>query len=622
MTSNYQFEEIGNVNNGPGPQFNLHITQAMRRRRERRFIAAEEIHRRAQRFVEPRGYPFAAFSRSNTAVLAGSAEAGTRTTALMLLTERGTRHVDHLRVLDYRADDRESALDTAELRPQDRLLLDLCAADDSSVVALRSELETYQAAVGQARLVVLVRPNQVDLLADSLAALHIHVERPDGAQVLRAHLAAEGITPPDPLLATDRLARFLRSESTGGIAALARLVVKARDTKHGDNLADWLTEALAAQSERAAQARKLFSGQQGAADRALLTVAAFLPGAPVEALATAEAVFHEKTAIPAAQRHTLDGAHLAERMAAVNLRVDGHDRVEFADLALDGALRTHFWTYFPTLRDGVAAWVQEVAPSAVLPYSAKAELVDRFADVQLATGPAEPLRHLVRAWATGGHPDLAAQVLAIGLRHDGRSKEFRRYVYDWSRERELPEPLARVLIEACVEDIAPNQPPQALVRLRHLTRHSRTSIRDTALDALLGQVRQYGFQRWLLYHLRKYNFTEHDHAILANLDIPVRLAREHQARDNLLELWRQMLSSGTRAVPQEGLWTWIGRDPDLVVRACDGNPDLLNQLFVFTRERVRHAIDPEELRVAHDRAGELLRHIDAAPHVTTPEGQG
>ncbi|MFT7841093.1 hypothetical protein Q5530_33575 [Saccharothrix sp. BKS2] len=626
-TTSYDFHSTGNVNSGNGTQIN-HIHVPLRRRRESRVVADEEIRRLADRFVRPKRFPFDVFTRSSTAVLTGQDGSGRRTTALMLLTDVGKNDVDRLRVLDDRTDDPDNpAFDVEELRPGEPLLLDLCETDEGRVRELQPQLEFYRTAVAdkRARLVVVVRPDQVEHLAESLAALVVRFERPDGTAVLRAHLAPDHISLPDPLPAADRLREYLRDSAVGSIAALARLTVEARDTGRGASLTEWLSAALGARLERAAQAAKLFTDQQRASVRALLVVAAFLPGAPLEAMVSAEAVFGGMVKLPREDLHVLDGAHLAERMAQVSLRVDGRRTVEFTDLAMDSALRTHFWTYFPHLRERVEQWVQAVPSLPTMPYQAAADLLDRFAELLLVTGPPEPLMKLARRW-TGDDakrkPELAAQALAIGLRHDRWSKRFRDYVYLRSREHNLPVPFAQVLIAVCVDDIAPNQPPQALVRLHHFTRHNDRSVRSAAHDALIGSVERYGFQRWLLYRLVRGDLRETDRNILLDLVVPSHMANEHHMRRNLLNLWRRLFSVTTHDVPTAKLWEWIGRDPALVVEACGGRAALLNELFVLARTQIRHAEDPGALRTAVESAQTLLRHINTALHIGGSKGQG
>ncbi|NUT48326.1 MAG: hypothetical protein HOV94_13605 [Saccharothrix sp.] len=623
--TSYDFLGPANVNSGDGTQIN-HFHAPVRRRRALRFVADEEIRWLAARFVEPRQFPFDVFTRSNTAVLTGPSGSGRRTTALMLLTESGTSDVNRLRVLDDKTDDPDNpTFDVEELRPGERLLLDLCETDEGGVRELQAQLEHYRSLVAEreARLVIVVRPDQVEYLADSLAALVVPIERPDGAAVLRAHLAPDNVVLPNPPPASDRLQKYLRHSTLGGVAVLARLTVEARNTERGTNLAEWLSAALEAQHERAAQAAKLFTDHQRASTRSLLVVAAFLSGAPLEALVSAESVFHGMVKLTRDDRHVLEGAHLAERMAQVSLRIDGHRTVEFTDLAMDSALRNHFWIYFPDLRDRIARWVKAVASLPTMPYQAAADLLDRFADLLLITGPPDPLTTLARQWSVDAKrkPELATQALSIGLRHDKWSKAFREYIYLRSREHNLPAAFAHVLITACVEDIAPNQPPQALVRLHHFTRHNDGSVRTTAHNALIRTVERYGFQRWLLYRLVRGDLEEGDRDILLDLVVPPKMAHEHHTRRNLSTLWRRMFRNGTHAARPVRLWEWIGRDPALVVEACDGRPALLNELFLLARERVRSAEDPETRRAVVGTARTLLRHIDAALRISGSEGR-
>ncbi|GAA3019868.1 hypothetical protein [Actinokineospora globicatena] len=619
------FYQPENVNTGTGDQYNQTFNNfAPNEPRRQWFIAADEIRRRARTFIVPPGYPTNPFARSRTIVLVGTSEAGTRTAAFMVLTDKGTDHLDTLRVVDDRTDENGRALDPDELHDGERFLLDLCDSGDDRVAALRSELEAYQAvaAAKGATLVVIVHPDQVRHLPDSLAAVRVDIGRPDGTAVLRTHLAVEGIELPAELPRVHRLAHCLKSDSVGHIAELARYAVKARDLEPWKTVTDWLREAVAARLDRAAQAQKLFSGEQHAAQRALLVAAAFLPGAPIDTLVWAESALHNMIKVSPAEPHVLGGTHLAERMAAAHLRVAGHRTVEFTDVALDTALRGHFWTYFPTLRQEMVVWVRDVAISSHLSDQAAAGLADRFAEAQLSSGPAVPLWNLARWWAReGSRPELARRVMAAGLRDARWSMEFRRFVYLRSLESDRDAELARVLIDMCTQEIAPNQPTQAMVRLHHFARHTDAAVAAAAHKALIDLVLAQGYVLWLLDRLSTKEMDSVNLAILLALDLRSDQVG-HRTRRDLSVLWQRMFADSTRVVEPGVLWEWIGKDPGLVVSACAGRVALLNELYVLARDRVRREVDPVERKEAIARATTLQRLIDQAMHGTESGGRG
>ncbi|WP_026425768.1 hypothetical protein [Actinokineospora inagensis] len=627
INSNHDVNAPSNINSGTGPQHN-HFYAPQRRRREPRFFSTEEIRRLAGRFVVPPGFPADAFTRSSTILITGPNGAGKVTAALMLLTDRGSADVA-LRVLDDQAPDPDDpVLDANELRQDDRLLLNLCDVPESRVRELRPELEAYLAAVAraQARLVVVAGIRQLPWLPDSLVAQQRQIQRPDGTDVLREHLAAEGIRLPTTLSQLERLSDYLTG-SPYDIAELARTTVQARDHGDGDDPVAWLRSALAARLDRADQAANLFINHQEAGTRVLMATAAFLSGAPLDALVAAEAMFGRMVKLPRDDQHAMAGAHLAERMGEVGLHADGRRTVAFTQLEMDSALRTHFWTYFPDLRPTVELWVREVTGASVLPGETADNLLTRYADLLLTTGNGLRLTKLAEHWSTTPkrreHPELAARALRIGLRDPEWSGRFREFVYDRSRARDLKSEFAKVLITACEQDIAPNRPPQALVRLHHFTRHSDPDVRALAHDTLIRAVHRYGFQRWLLYRLcRSENLSDTDRAIVLDLQIPPAMAGEYHTRRNLLTLWQQIFRDTTRTDRPDLLWEWLGRDPELVIEACGGRANLLNELYLLARDQVRHAVDR---RSAVARANTVLRHVDAALGIddyTNERGQG
>ncbi|WP_086856145.1 hypothetical protein [Amycolatopsis lexingtonensis] len=621
VPSTYTFEGPGFVHGGTGDQHN-HFVLEMRRRRPAQFVAGEHIKWLAERFVWPAPLGRRALRDSRTLVLTGPEGSGRRSAALMCLTEQATLDAGRLRELSDRSEDDGPALDPADIRPGERLLLDLTHTDDHHVRELRRELEGFRAAVDDqdARLVVVIRREQRILLPESLIATVIPIDRPSGPEVFEAYLSAEGLSLPKPLPPLDAPAPFLATSPMREVVELASLTTAvARRTGRG-TLAEWAREAVAAHSERGEQAAALFREHQDPVLRALLVVSAFLPGATLDAMVEAEGAFSRLVNLPREEKHVLDGAYLAERMAMVRLHTDGRKAVEFKDLALDKAVRTHFWTYFPELRDKMSEWVAVVTALPNVGMPAASALADHYADQVLTTGPVSPLQDLARRWsANDGQKVLALQVLDAGLQHSTYSPEFRKFVYHRAKNPNTEAGFAEVLIEACTETIAPERPTQAMVRLHYFTGHSNPSVRALAHRRLLALVSARGFERWLLHRLATVSPRPTDSALLLALDIPARLAAERSAKTNLRVLWHRLLAEGISTLPEAPVQRWLDQHPALLVEACDGQVRLLSTLYAFARDQVDRAVDGEARQVRRESALTLQHFIDAAMAPVQPE---
>lgn len=621
VPNSYTFDGPGFVHGGTGDQYNYFVTE-MRRRRTARFVASEHTTWLARRFVRPDQLPEDALDKSHTLVLTGPEGAGRRSAALMCLTETAALDTGRLRELADRSEDGEPALDPDEIRPGERLLLDLTHTDELHVRELHRELEEFPAAVEHrnARLIVVIRREQRTLLPGSLAATVTPIDRPSGLAVFRKYLTAEGVRLPPSFQAPATLTPFLDASPMREIAELASLTAMAARKAGRGSVAEWAKEALAAHSERGEQAAALFREHQDPGLRALLVVSAFLPGAALDAMVAAEDAFGRIVHLPRDGKHALDGSYLAERMAKVRLHTDGRRAVEFQDLALDKAVRAHFWTYFPDLRAKMPEWVAAVTALPGVDASSAATLADHYAEQVLTTGPIGPLQDLARRWSA--HRDqkvLALQVLDAGLQDTRYSADFRKFVNHRARNPNTETGFAEVLIEACVETIAPDRPTQAMVRLHNFTGHNDASVRALAQSRLLALVRTRGFERWLLYRLATVHPRPADQALLLELDIPGSMAAERGTNAKLRLLWRRLLSEGIGTEPAELVPRWLDQHPALLVDACEGQVPLLGRLYALARDHVDRAADAEARQVRRESALKIHHLIDAAMAPTRSE---
>ncbi|WP_143261742.1 hypothetical protein [Allokutzneria sp. NRRL B-24872] len=615
----------GPSNTGSGSQINNFFNETQRRRREARRVANEHVRWLAERFVAPQRYPENALQRPGSIVLMGARGTGLRTAALMVLTQRGKIGLEQLRELSDVADGPgEQALDQGGLRDDERLLLDLTNTDDAKIVLLRAELDAYRAAVEskRARLVVVIRRDQEHLLRGSFTGLIVDLEPPNGSRLLQRHLHAAKIHVSLPLPAETgtetTLEDYLATASVRDIVGLARLTTEACATQPRGTPDTWLQAALNARSAQGGKAAELFQQSSDGNDRALLVVAGFLAGRPLEALIDAEASFQRLVGLPPDKTHVLNGRYLAQRMRDIGLRAEGERSVTFAEFGCDGAVRHHFWTYFAELRPRMPDWVARTVALPGLTAVDTWTLVDRFAQQVLTTGPVHLLTDLARR-LSAHKTELALQVFSVALHHHELSGPVREQIYNWARDPNLPSPLAKVLISTCIEELAPHRPTQALVRLRWLTRHRDGEVSSRARTALLDLVVDRGFQRWLLYQWANAALRDEDRATLFELNVSERIAKERQTRRNLIACWRKVLIDGFREVPPEAVHRWLSRDPELLVAACDRRVPRLNELYLLAREWVlatpRGPMRQENL--AHVR--QLQRHINHAVGTTALE---
>jgi hypothetical protein len=467
----------------------------------------------------------------------------------------------------------------------------------------------------------VIRREQRGLLPESLTATVTPIERPSGSAVFEAYLSAERLSLPEHFQAPDVLAGYLADAPLREVAELASLTTTAaRRGARGTTVAQWMHEAVEAHSERGEQAAGLFHEHQDPGLRALLVVSAFLPGASLDAMVDAEGAFSRIVEVPREEKHALAGTYLAERMAKVRLRTDGRKAVEFTDLALDRAVRAHFWTYFPELREPMSDWVAAVTALPSVDAPSAAALADHYAEQVLTTGPVTALQKLAHRWsADADRKALALQILDTGLRNDTHAAEFRKFVYDRARNPHTHAGFAEVLIEACTETIAPDRPTQAMVRLHYFTRNDDAAVRALAHTRLLGLVRARGFERWLLHRLATMSPRPTDREILLQLDIPAWMANERSTRRNLRSIWRQLFAEGLSALPAASVWRWLEKHPLLLVEACDGQVLALSRLYAFARDQVIRAEDEETRQIRREHALTLQEHIDTALATSPPE---
>jgi hypothetical protein len=262
-------------------------------------------------------------------------------------------------------------------------------------------------------------------------------------------------------------------------------------------------------------------------------------------------------------------------------------------------------------------------------------MAKRFAAQSLHVGRANDLVQLARRWAMSGQAGVgpAEELLTCGLRHTREGWRVRQQFYEWSTTAELHANLAYLVIALSVQEIAPDQPKQALVRLHHLyVDHSDRGVSRSAGDVLVELAGKAGFLRRLLSRLaesqRARMAVPLNHDLFLRIADPERLTdAAHRSRpliadpvvrSQLVTCW-QFVLAGRRAGYDEVVRTWLtvhahtdGSDPLLgvLVEACGGAIEPLSDLFVIGLGWL-HRPSPADDEVAAQRIAAFWR-LDAA----------
>ncbi|MCE4942329.1 hypothetical protein LVX13_04170 [Streptomyces albulus] len=402
-------------------------------------------------------------------LLDGAVGIGRRTAATMLLQhlDAGAGRFEELAVTEED--------DDLDASPDDRFLLDLSGLADAEYSVAQRNLAQYRSAVEKcgARLVVVLPTGLDHLLDTDLTPLVVRLGRPAGAWVFARHLRTMGVAFSPEQFGDERLHTLFECSPMRELAWLARLVRRARDSRaYGTTFPAWLEEAITAVTDRAGAVARKTAAHRDAHQRALLLSAAMFNGATADAVLQGaylllEVLDHDRDDTP-----RLAQADLGEHLDTLEIRRDVSGRVGFERLAYDGAVRTHFWTNFPDLRDGLREWVGKAVLLPELTAEDRMNLVARFAEQSLAANRPDDLCRLIETW-TG--PSVArrlraeaAAALELGLTHDSHGGTFRSRIYGWATGPGLSPDLAGVLTDVCRQVLVATHPDQALVRLRHL----------------------------------------------------------------------------------------------------------------------------------------------------------
>ncbi|MFF2819010.1 hypothetical protein ACFVT9_26230 [Kitasatospora cineracea] len=582
----------GSFHTGSGDQYiyNYGAGEFLRSRVERLRIA--EDHRRwlSRRFVPPGNLGRAAEQLAKpgaTVLLTGSPGSGRRAAGTCLLHELPDEG-GQIEELSFKDDDGPA------VSAGDRLLLDLSAVADGDHHEALRQLAIHRSATERvgARLVVILSEPIERLLAPDVQQWVIRLERPRAGAVLRRYLRYDEIPFEPEELERPELVDLLASAPMREIARLVRTIGQARDSRrHGAGFADWCTTALHVVTDWGREAAQQVHALSDGSKRALLLVGAMLDRAPVDAVAAGTGHLLRRIGRTSENSSVLDGPDLRAQLEELKMARDPDGRVEFARLAYSGAVRSHFWTYFPELRDSLRDWTADAVRLPGLGHTERRDLVVRFAEQALAVGRPDDLYALVRRW-TGADkpmPGEAALLLAQGLDHEKHGPAVREQIYQWTTTSNLAPRLAGVLTGVCRHVLAATHPAVALTRLYHLaSRQGSAEAAEAALELARGDRRLFRHLSERVPGGRPGQDPRRGDELLIGLLDPGRLLIAPTLHE-VESVWRKVMSGADRAywapVAREWLTTaatdreWEAA-PDVLVRAARHRGDLLHRLYL------------------------------------------
>jgi hypothetical protein len=629
-----------------------HVESVTRQGWDLRWMAKDDLRRLRQQFVPPPNLGPARdkLHQNRTIILIGPPGSGRYTAAKMLLAELGDDSAPFSPLLDE-ADRASDKLNPVRIGFQDRLLLDLSDSDEETLRERQRELPTFRAELHRqdAYLVVVLADERDHHVNTELAHHVVKIDRPRGHIVFQRHLAIENIRLADDDLQSEALAPHLTS-AMGDIANLARRVIQQRDADPRGYVSTWLKQALAEDSSRQHEVAEQVNATSSARERAVLLAAAMCEGATTDGVFFAAQWLLEQVNT-SDEKPRLEQPGYLRQLKELVKEVQTNERVAFAKVAYDDAVRNHFWDNYPDLRSAFSRWVGETLTSSHLTPSDRKALVQRFLDQALRTASVQDVVSLINRWVNptehGGPSywiEFATQALIAGLTHERHGRHFRNLVYDWSRKADLPEHIGQLLVRVCTDVIAPSFPEQAVVRLHQRARRESGQRSPTARDALLDLVSRSRLLLRLLLDRLARNFGNHNWT--ADLHLFLEAADPHQlvgadgrsqplaaeavAQSQLVEGWHTVMTHRPDlAWPTVRTWLQAAtrtKSPDLLltilVDAAQRNLRLLGALYVVARDW-SHS-EPGCPRIA----AELSRLIDAAQgihpadftfHATTEE---
>ncbi|MCW2875935.1 MAG: hypothetical protein JWQ95_35 [Sphaerisporangium sp.] len=593
--------------------------------RSPRAYAVDDLARLGRHFVHPPGFGQArkVLATHRTVLLDGAPGSGRIAAAKVLLYELSSG-TERFHELLWEEDERKPRLDPGHIGDDDRVWLDLSRVEERVWHDVQNELSSVRKAVIEhAAYLVVVLPGDQNLRAD-FSQYRAEIARPPGAEVLRRYLRLADVPGAVASPMTPLLAGYLdANRPIGEIAEFAGLVAKARASAAGKgDFPAWYKTAHEALTDRGRQvAERVAKLREQGPQRALLLATAMLHGAHADHVHRAAAALLSTVRYPDDECPSLERADLVERFGGIEAELGADGHVLFTELEYDSAVRAHFWNHMPELRDDIQAWVEGAVDSADLRQEDRDDLVVRFAEQCLHARYRQALVSSVFRWAKG--PTTNRRLLAAdrALRHGLTAEEhgqfFRKQIYNWSRDRDLPDGLAQVIIVMCSEVIAVHHPDEAMVRLHHRARRERrtTSAREALVRLVDGDLR---LRRQMLARLTRVPAGGREWEVDADLFLyfadPVALTEpgsrnhalvaESDVRNMLADGWRRAFTQLTDVAWRVRLRQWLflafGDERhrevlvDTLVEGSGERGKILGDVYTTARDLPRPTTDEQE----------------------------
>jgi hypothetical protein len=454
-----------------------------------------DARRAVRRFVEPEGFldALAKLLGNRAVVLAGRQGTGRRTAATVLLDRLGGLHLVEIAVDD------EATLSRHPVAAKEGYLLDLTAADDTTVAEVGKALPDFTKALDQedSSLVVIVDDDR----AAGFDAIRLPAPAP--AEVLKVHLDGREVEPALAELPT----------TPAEAVRLAELVRTVEDRE----------DVLGAYTNWSSRLREEFARHQDVPWRALLLAAAFLESAHQDVVAAAAEALLEESRYEGPKPHPLAGEGLAARMAGIGAT---EGVVTFARPGYAEAVIAHVWADFPMLRDALVDWA--IGCGRALSEQDGVRLAARLVGLGV---PA--VVKAVTAWSESPLP-LSRRLLAMAALDPVTGPGVRRVIRDWSTRRDLPVRLCEVVIDVCGGELGNRFPHLALTRLGSFVK--RPELTDQVASALSTMAGESQFAQVVTRLARWLRETDEARKALAVRALLDEAAAQPQHRETLLNL--------------------------------------------------------------------------------------